>query len=88
LVGSEVHARTCGELWRMFGGKSLAEQHVLVVPQGLRQQIALALNSFPRGTHVQVLPKRSLWRHRFYYETYPYLIVDSTAPNVIRLGSE
>jgi len=76
------------ELRRDFGGKTLTEQRLLAVEPGLRRQIGQAFNSYPAGTHVQVLPKRSLWRHRFYYETYPYLIVDSTATNVIRLVSE
>jgi hypothetical protein len=75
-------------LWREFGGKTLAQQRVLAVEPSLRLQIAHAFNSLPPGTHVQVLPKRSLWRHRFYYETYPYLIVDSTATNVIELTVE
>jgi len=82
------HTQTCVDLRRVFVGKTVAQQHVLAVEPRLRAQIAAALRSYPEGTHVQVFPKRSLWRHRFYYETYPYLIVDSTATNVIRLDSE
>lgn len=86
----EVYGRTreVVELRREFGGKTVDEQRVLAVEPALRRQIAQSFNSFPPGTHVQVVPKRSLLRHRFYYETYPYLIVDCTATNVIHLDRE
>lgn len=88
LVMIYQHTRAWAELRREFAGKTVAQQHVLAVEPGLRAQIAGALQEYPDGTHVQVLPKRSLRRHRFYYETYPYLIVDNSATNVIELLPE
>ncbi len=79
------HTRACVELRREFGGKTVAQQHVQAVEPALAMEIAVALERYPTGTHVRVLPKRSLRRHQFYYEAYPYLIVDSSATNVIEL---
>ncbi len=85
LVMVYQHTRACVELHREFGGMTVAQQHVQAVEPTLAREIAGALERYPTGTHVCVLPKRSLWRHRFYYETYPYLIVDSSATTVIEL---
>jgi hypothetical protein len=76
------------ELHREFGGKTVTQQHVIGVSPALRHQIAAALQAYPPGAHVQILPKRSLLRHQFYYETYPFLIVDNTATNLIELTLE
>ena len=82
------HARAWIDLRREFAGKPLAQQHVQNIEPELGRQIAGALERFPTGTHVHVLPKRSLGRHWFYYETYPNLIVDSSATNVIELSPQ
>ena len=88
LVAVIEHARSVGELWRRFGGRPLAQQRAIAIAPALRQQIGQALDANPRGAHVGVWPKLSLWRHRFYYETYPELVVDGSATNIIRLVIE
>ena len=50
LVMAYHHTRTCVDLWREFGGKTLAQQRVLAVEPSLRLQIAHAFNSLPPGT--------------------------------------
>jgi hypothetical protein len=88
LASIGIQAGAVGELRHQFGGMDLVQQHVSVVPPALRHQIGSALKKFPTGTHVSVSPRRSLWRHRFYYETYPDLVVDTTSTNLIRLGAQ
>jgi hypothetical protein len=70
---------------REFGGKTVAEQHRQTLDPNLHARISAALRAFPTGAHVNVVPKRSLARHWFYYETYPYLIMDSTSTNEVDL---
>jgi hypothetical protein len=86
-VSVGVCAREWGESWRRFGGKTLEEKHVVVLDQTVREMIAAALREFPRGAHVRVTPKRSIRYHQFYYETFPELIVDDSATNVVTFPS-
>ncbi len=80
-----VYAREAGELRRRFGGKTLAEQHAVAVEPRLKEKITEAYANFPEGSHVRLRPKRSLRYHIFYYETFPRLIVDDAASNLIIL---
>ena len=83
VVSIGVHAREWGECWRRFAGKTLEEKHAVALEPAVKEMVAAALREFPRGTHVRVTPKRSIRYHQFYYETFPELVVDDSATNVV-----
>jgi len=87
VVSIGVFARDAGELRRRFGGKTLAEQHAMVLDPLVKETLAAARKQFPVGTHVRVFPKRSLRYHEFYYAVFPDLIVDDSAEQAVNLIS-
>ncbi|MGA2220353.1 MAG: hypothetical protein ABSH21_00995 [Verrucomicrobiia bacterium] len=87
VVSVGVFAREAGELRRRFGGKTLAEQHAMVLDPLVKERLAAARKQFPVGTHVRVFPKRSLRYHEFYYAAFPDLIVDDSAEQAVNLSS-
>ncbi len=82
-----VYAREWGEGWQRYRGMTLAAKHAVVLDPMVKEAIATAVREFPRGTHVRVTPKRSIRYHQFYYETFPELIVDDAATNVVTFPS-
>src|SRR5207247_2310824 len=82
-VSISIYARDWGECWRRFGGKTLEEKHAVALDPAVKEAIREALHRFPRGSHVRVTPKRSLRYHQFYYETFPDLVVDDSAKNLV-----
>jgi hypothetical protein len=87
VVSIGVFARDAGDLRRRFGGKTLAEQHAMVLDPLVKERLAAARKQFPVGTHVRVFPKRSLRYHEFYYAAFPDLIVDDSAEQAVNLSS-
>ncbi|HUK82267.1 MAG TPA: hypothetical protein VLZ12_06500 [Verrucomicrobiae bacterium] len=88
IVSVGVYAREWGECWRRFGRRTVAEKHEDALDPTVREAIAAAFREFPRGTHVRVTPKRSIRYHEFYYETFPDLVVDDSATNVVTVSSQ
>jgi hypothetical protein len=86
-VAIGVYSREVGELRRRFGGKSLAEQHAQALDPVAADNLSRALRAFPPGTHVRLVPKRSIRHHEFYYEAFPKLVVDDSAEEVIDLST-
>jgi len=87
-VAVGVYAREWGESCRRFGGKTLAAKHAVALNPAVKEAIAVAVREFPPGTHLRVSPKRSIRYHQFYYETFPELIVDDSATNVVTFASQ
>jgi len=87
VVAAGVFARETGELRRRFGGKTVTEQHDMIIDPLVRERLATARKEFAVGTHVRVFPKRSLRYHEFYYEVFPDLIVDDSAKQAVDLSS-
>jgi len=85
-VSIGVYSREAGELHRWFGGKSLTEQHALGLDPIVTDKLSQALTQIPSGTHVRLIPKRSIQHHQFYYEAFPKLVVDDSAEQVIDLS--
>ena len=83
VVAIGVYAREWGDCWRRFGGRTLEAKHAVALDPAVKEMIAAALREFPRGTHVRVTPKRSIRYHQFYYETFPDLVVDDSATNMV-----
>jgi hypothetical protein len=87
VVAVAVYAREAGELRRRFGGKTLEQQHDQVLDPEVAGALAAAEKQFPPGAHVRAAPKRSHRYHQFYYESFPALVVDDSAPHAVDLGA-